>query len=239
MQPQKQNAFFKWLNRFGTIGNIAANTISFLTANWGLAVSAVLATFGGLWTTSSTFFHRADVQTIALIFLALFWTYIGFVVLSDRKKPRETRPFHDYRYGLTFEGIFALYNPESPEGEGTLSFAIQLRNFSSGPLKYEIEVFDVIINNRILPRLKKGTFTSIMSRGAGRTSRHQGFKKEDIKDFLDKQVKGTLDLVIVYGHPERDFERRLKMSFELGLLIQSNGPPSYSDTITSESDEPI
>jgi hypothetical protein len=65
---------------------------------------------------------------------------------------------------------------------------IQLRNYS-GPLRYVIEEFDVRIGNRALPRVKKGHLTSIMSRGAGRTSTNVPFRKDDI-NFLGKRTNG-------------------------------------------------
>jgi hypothetical protein len=78
------------------------------------------------------FIQKPEVQFGAMVFLFLLWTWIGLTVLFDRKGPRTTTPHHDYRYGLTFEGIAPFYQPQA--AGGSLGFGVQLRNFSSGPL---------------------------------------------------------------------------------------------------------
>jgi hypothetical protein len=70
-------------------------------------------------------------------------------------------------------------------------------------------------------------------------SKPESFKKEDIVDFIDKEVKGTLDLVINYGHPERPAERQLKMRFDLILWLKTVGTPQFTANITSESHHSI
>lgn len=220
-------------------GRLAQTILVLVSTNWVLVVSAVVAYLSWAFATAQTFVKNQDVQIVAGVFLFFLWTLIGFTVLRDRKKPRTITPHHDYRYGLTFEGIVPFFPIPKKDTDAALSFGISVRNFSSGPLKYTIEVFDVIVDDRVLPKMKKGTLTSIMSRGAGRMSRNQAFSKEKIKDFYGKDVKGTLELAIVYGHPERPPERRLKMTFELTIGMREGELPVYADNIVSESDEPI
>lgn len=223
----------------GWVGRLVQTVIVLVTTNWVVVLSVILAYLSWLISQAQSFVKNEDVQTVALVFLFFLWTLIGLTVLRDRRKPREVTPHQDYRYGLTFEGVVPFYLPESAGGDGSLGFGVQLRNWSSGPLRYEVQIFEVILNDRILPRVKKGLLKSTMARGAVRTSKPENFKKETITDFIDKEVKGTLDIVIDYGHPERPLERQLKMSFDLALLLRNVGTPQFSANIASESDLPL
>lgn len=156
------------------------------------------------------------VHTAILVFLSILWTAIGITYLVDRRKPRLVATRYDYRYGLTFEGITPFYQPDDPEG--VLGFGINVRNFTSGPIRYVVEVLDIRIGTRALPKVDKGKLTSIVQRGAGRTSTTKPFSANDIKDFTGQRVQGTATLSIVYGHPESEPVRRLSM--EMGIVIQ-------------------
>jgi|GEM_PF-2348029 len=228
----------KAANRFGGVGTFIANILVFISTNWWVVMAAFVAVFTAIWETSLQFAQRQEVQTFVWVFLALLWTHIGLAVLRDRRRPTVITPHQDYAHGLTFEGISWLYQPHIEQV--ALVFALQFRNNSSGPIKYDIEVFDIKIGNRTLPDFPQGSFTSVMPRGGGRIARHSAFSRDDIKDFMGKEVAGTLKFGAVYGHPEKAPERRLKMSFSLHLSIQGDGAlAGCADLITSESDEVI
>ena len=100
---------FGRLRRLGPVGGIVANALTFLTTNWPVALSVVAAIGAGAidWV-------RALVSNVAFIaavatFLAVLWTIVGITVLLDRRRPRSTKPYIDYRYGLTFEGLIPRY----------------------------------------------------------------------------------------------------------------------------------
>jgi hypothetical protein len=96
------------------------------------------------------------------------------------------RAHHDYRYGLVFDGFQFNYLSTDvlfPDA-GLLSFAIQFRNFSPGPIKYMVESFDVRIGTRALP--KPPQINGFLARGSGRTSRYRGFLKANSRNFTDK-----------------------------------------------------
>lgn len=230
---------FTWLRGFGPIGTFIANAIVFLTASWGIVMSAALGIFAAIDGSAYDIANNPHVQVGVGTFVAVLWTYIGFIVIADRRKPRVTRPYQDYHYGLTFEGLIPTYEPSNEEG--ALQFGIQLRNYSSGPIRYTIEYFDVRIGSRSLSKFKKATLTSFMPRGAGRVSSNMPFKKDDIKEFTGKRVSGTVECAITYGHPEMSPARRLKTVINIVLMFKENDPPQlgFASDIVEESDEPI
>jgi hypothetical protein len=227
----------KTLRNWGPLGTLAANVLAVLTGNWGVAVSVTLGILAGAWTTALEFAQRPSVQVGFAVFLASLWTLIGFAALRDRKRPRVTRPAQDYEYGLTFEGVPVHYDKNVPHA--ALSWGILLRNFLPHPIQYEVERFDVRFGKRSLPPVEKGKLRGYLPRGAGRMSRNVPFDAEDIKDFMGREVKGTIDLAIVYGHPERPPVRRLRMCFDITLDFKTiEGKLGYSESIVSEKDEP-
>ena len=141
-------------------------------------------------------------------------------------------------YGLTWEGLVPIFNPK---GEEPLQFGIQLRNFSSGPIRYHIEKFQVLIGDRTSPIGKPVRPTNFLPRGGARLYRTQAFKRESLKEFFGKKTTGTVEFSIAYGHPDMPPVRRLKMTLEINLEFSLNGEPplGFSDGIIEESDEPI
>src|SRR4051812_26225740 len=89
------------------------------------------------------------------------------------------------------------------------------------------------------PPVEEGKLKGYIPRGGARISRNVPFDRDDIKEFFGKVVKGTIDLAIIYGHPEKPPVRRLKMGFDITLdFTDKEGKMGYSENITSEKDEP-
>jgi hypothetical protein len=227
---------FPWLRSSGGIGTFITNTIVLLTTNWTLVVSAALAIFVALVGWAYDIASNPHVQVGVGTFVAALWTCIGLVVLADRRKPRIIRAYQDYQYGLTFEGLLPIY--DSSRDEGALQFGCQLRNYSSGPLRITMEQFDVRIGTRSLPKLKKGSLTSFLPRGAARVSNNVPFKKDDIKEYMGKRVAGTVEFKILYGHPEQSPVRRLAMELEIFMIFNENSL-GFNASIIEEIDEQI
>jgi len=237
MERLLMQSIVKFLRGLGSFGASLANALVFLTTSWVLVMSALGSLWIGLSDWGVNFIHNPNVQAVATVFLVVLWSAIGILVLIDRQRPRITRPYQDFQYGLTFEGLVPVY--ESNNEESALQFGIQLRNFSSGPLRYTIEHFDVRIGTRSLPKLKKGTLTAYMPRGAGRVSSNIPFKKDDIKEFMGKRVTGTVEFAVSYGHPEHSPVRQLKMLLDLFLFFNESGPLGFNAAIAEEKDEPF
>jgi hypothetical protein len=163
------------------------------------------------------------------------WTYIGISYIFRRNRPVSFRSYQDYNYGLTFEGVVPLYNPYS---EDMLGFGINFRNFSQGPLAYNVEYFDVTLDTRVLPRFKPATSRLILARGAARQNRQGPFRASDLAHYKDRTVTGEIDFAVSYGPPVGIPVRLLKMRIEITININSNGNVGFGDNIVNESDEP-
>jgi hypothetical protein len=230
----------KWLRGLGPIGSTAADILTFLTNNWVLTMSTIIALWASFTDWAVAMVQNPKVQTAALVFLVLLWTIVGITVLIDRRKPRITKSEHDYRYGLTFEGFVPLINDAAfDKDDSQLRFGISVRNFSSGPIKYTVDELDVRIGNRALPKLKKGELFGFMARGAGRTSASPAFKRGDFKELIGQQLEGTANFSISYGHPELPPVRRLLIVMTIVLHIPESGIPGFGTNILEETDQAL
>ncbi len=84
------------------------------------------------------------------------------------------------------------------------------------------------------PVLNEGGFLPLMGH---RVYRHPPFKKEDIKDLFGKKLDGSIEIHIVYGDPDSDYIRRLKMKLDISLRLDESG--AIADLIREEIDEPV
>ncbi len=204
----------------------------------GTAVGIV----GTIFDSAVDFFSRDDVRVFITLFLTTLWTTIGLLWLRDRLKPRVTTPYHDYRWALIFEGLKPAWDRLI---SGRLNFVLQIRNFGSGPLKYKVEQFDVQIGSRTPPKRKKGELVGFLQRGAGKMLGTNSFNKDEIGDFYcNPPCNGTADIIIIYGEPDKEPERRFSLSLDLALginEIEEGKPPVilWQCDIREERDEPI
>jgi hypothetical protein len=133
-----------------------------------------------------------------------------------------------------------MLNAQFDKDDSELGFGIQLRNFSSGPIKYTVEEFDLRIANRALPKIPKGSLFGFMARGAGRTSFSPAFKRSDFKELLGRRLEGTANFAMTYGHPESPPARKLSISMAVYLEITIEaGPIGFGGSILDESDQPL
>jgi hypothetical protein len=124
-------AEIKWLKKFGSAGNFISTLVTLVTANWGIALSAAAAVAAVVWTQLTSIVENQRVQIGIGVFLAVLWTIVGITALIDRKRPRKVQTHHDYRYGLTFEGISPNFTPPSSglPNAGGIGFAIRTQKF--------------------------------------------------------------------------------------------------------------
>jgi hypothetical protein len=209
------------LQRLASWLSTGANLV---TTPWGAVVTAIDG-FG-----ASLAVAMADWGPKALVFI---WTFVGFMVavaclvwLFTRRQPLITQPYQDYRYGLTFNGANALFNPVT----GTLQLGLAFINHAAGPIKYTIEHFDVRLESRALPRYVKGHLNAYLPRGGAKMSVSTAFAKNEIAEFFGKSVSGTAEASVSYGHPEKAPERLLKLNLILSMHISQGTPnPTTGD----------
>jgi hypothetical protein len=211
-----------------------------LTTPWAIVVGSIIATIVAALTTGLVWLEKPSVHAVAFTFVVVLWTWIALVLLATRKQ----KDAKLLRYGITFEGVVPNLAPNSTEH--LLQIGVALRNFTQAPLKYTIEVFDVQIDSRTLPKYKKDSLSAVLSRGAQRISSNISFKYDHLKEFLGKRVEGTMELHLRYGDADKTPVRRLKMSFSLILEFPVLPPVDgqipnfgFSAAIIDESDEPL
>ncbi|MDO8813358.1 MAG: hypothetical protein Q7J38_15190 [Gallionella sp.] len=150
-------------------------------------------------------------------------------------KPMVVRSSEDYSYGLGYEGVGIGFDEKNDDS--TLQVSVKLGNVSRAPLRYKVERFDVVVGDRTIANanyVNQGGFLPLMGH---REYRYPSFKKEAIKDFLGKRLDGSIEIHIIYGHPDHDFVRRMKMKIDISLRLDEL--PGISDIIREEIDEPV
>lgn len=230
-------AFNKWLRGLGDMGGYLATAVALLTTSWVLVVTVLISLWaaGSQW--ASSFVQKPSTHVFVFVFLTILWTSIGILYLRDRKKPREVTAAHDYRYGLTFEGLFPTYTPQHEDA--ALGFSIQMRNFCPGPIRYDVLTFDIRIGTRSLPKVRKGQLFGYMARGGAKSSSNVPFKKDEITEFVGKRAAGTAEMVITYGHPEDGPSRLLQITMDLIVELHADNTLGFSGNILEEKDTPF
>ena len=233
----------KSLRALGPIGSFIANILSALTTNWVVTMTTLISIYAGASDWVVDFTQNPNVRAAIFVFLVLLWTYIGLTFLVDRRRPRLSTPYPDYRYGLVFEGFSPLFTPldAALPHPGSLMFAIVVRNFSSAPIKYSLDSYDLRIGSRTTDKFT-AVVTAYLARGSARNTRGAGFLGGVLDEFFGKgDTKGTADFAISYGPPDGPPVRRLRVSLELHIAFPKDGVGQlgYADAILSEIDEPI
>lgn len=209
-------------------------------------MTAAIATIFFVLTDCIKWLESPYAHTIILVFVAILWTYIGFVWLRTRRSPLEIFPKRDVQYGITFEGVSALF--DARHEENGLQLSVGVRNYLPTPLKYKVEFFELRIETRSMKT--ENAETIFLSRGAGRAYNGPNFKVSHIQEFYGRRPEGKLDFSILYGDVEQNFSRRLKMSFKTYFVFPeahtiASTPPNFpipigfNSTIEKESDEPL
>jgi hypothetical protein len=229
----------KWLSQLGGFGTFIATVITLLTTNVVLVVSTILAIVAALWTNAAWFFQLPAVHIGAGVFLTILWTGIGVTALVDRRKAHRVRLERDYSYGLTFEGITP--NIDLLNDETWFSVGLQLRNYSQAPIQYRVTEFDIRIGTRALPKPDK-VLTGYLARGSGKTISPSKFSKDEMREFFGRRMKGSAEIKVIYGHPQENPERQLKLRCDLTVHFPGGDGPHYpfawGADIVGEDDEP-
>lgn len=221
----------RWLRSLGPLGSFLANIIALLATNWGVVVSAVIGATTGIWALASDWVQNSRVQSAVIVFLVLFWTYIGFVVLRSQRKPTSVRVYHDYAYALAFEIANPLIDPDKP---GFIMANFSFRNVGAGPAKCLMEDMRVILDGRTADHPITVSREFIVPRGTAKAYRSAAIPWDQTRTRLE----GTADITLLYGHPDIGYERKLRLKFELGVGIQNGAPVALTAGIISEIDSP-
>lgn len=225
----------KRLRPFGKAGELAAAGVTLLDANWGIAMTAILAFITGWWTVAFDFVQQPRIYVGALVFLVLLWTLIGILMLRDRGRPIRTQGVQRLEHSLVWNGF--LFVHDANDDDHFYQIGVAFTNHSGNALKYQIEQFDVIIEKRFVNVREEKNTSGIIPFASGRTYWCNAYKKEDVVSFVDKKVKGSIELAMMYGPHNGKFQRRLKIKVEGYFIIGVHG--AMADRLVSESEEDI
>ncbi len=228
----------------GWLANAVGWVATVFPGVWVAVLTAAGVTIVAFWAVSIRWLESPEVHTAVFVFLASLWTVIGLLAIADRRKPIETSPKKDFRYGLTFEGLFANFDPT--QEAACLQIGANLRNYSPSALRYEIENFIAKIDTRTI---ESGPLPAVfMPRGAGRSTHNLPFRLGHVKEFFGTRIEGTVTFSIAYGDVDGQLSRRLKMSLqtyfafptEEGVRLFPQVPIilGFNHSISKESDEP-
>lgn len=217
--------------------NLLLGTGIGIVANWGLIVSILVGLWAYFWGNSVQIIHSPDVQFGVVVFLVALWTYIGISTVARRNKAQLIRSEHSISYGLTFLTINPIF--QKRDDGYSLQFEVMVQNFTAGPIKFSVEKFTTILDNRTLPEPEENKASIFMPRGALRGSRNVPFQNKDLKDLIGKQVKGRIEISLLYGHVEGKMERRLIEKLDVYVEMNENGTIGLANVIVGERDEPF
>ena len=167
-----------------------------------------------------------------LTFTAGIWAWNGVSWARNQKRPPSARISFDYSYGLALDSI--QLGMDDTKEDAAFQIGLNLRNATSGALKYHVEEFDVILNNRTIANpifTNKGT---VIPRDSRPVFYYPPFDKRTLQE-LRPRAEGILKYTILYGHPESAYVRKAKKRLRLSVRLDHS--PGVAYVIESESDE--
>ncbi len=224
----------KILSWIGAAITFIATVATLATTPWGLIVTTALAAGVASWDWAYQVVQNPRVNAAVWVFLALYWTCIGAVVLRHLKNPRSVRIFHDYAYALSPENLLLNLDPSMPN-KIILNFGF--RNVGAGPIKMHVEELRVILDGRTEDHPDTVGRDVLIPRATWK-----GYRSPAIpRDLTREEIKGTADIVVLYGHPELGYERKFHIRYEVGIQFPKSFPveqPIFGSGILLESDSP-
>ncbi len=213
----------------------AFNVAGGLIGSWGAIMSA-LASVGTLalayWQWGTQYGYVPILLAGLFASAGTIWVINGVVWLRRQRRPGRQRTTFDYSFGLALTGLYLGHDTESDESN--LQLGLNLFNAAPGPLRYEVESFDVVIGDRTIARPNFANRGAILSRGCGAQFFYQPFARNMVPD---RRTQGVIRYSIKYGHPEFGFSRRSKK--ELDVTMRGGEKPWVVYITRFESDEEI
>ena len=230
----------KWLRTLDKTGSTVGWVIAIIESKitWVLVVSAFIGSLTSLWTTVFEFFNNRHTQIAIGVFIASLWTYIGIRVLRSSQEVVRVTTAPDYRYCLNPEGFQLFIDPKGTDL--ALNVGFLFRNVGNWPVRFRVEKFQLLIEDRTCPEPEK-LIELIIPRIGVRLIRSGAFKK----DVLNKDRNtGTLDVAVIYGPPEGDPVRRYrfkaKLQFAFPKDVEGNVvAAAIGEEVSTEEDTPI
>ncbi len=207
--------------------------IASIVANWTVVLSAVAAALFGFWTWSAEHAYLPVALVVLGSFCASIWALNGIIWLRRQSRPSAARIAFDYSYGVTLDEVSPSHDPGNEKN--CLEFRFLIRNVAPGPLKYNAERIDVIVDDRIKTARN---ITGTLPRDAKIQLKVGGFEKNVVDGFKER-LSGSYEYTIAYGHPDDEYSRKTKKKIHFDLIKKEGKIVAAPWNILEESDEPI
>jgi hypothetical protein len=186
------------------------------------------------------------VYCTAAIFLFLWWTYIGIVILKNQNIIRTVRVVRNYAHTLITDpgwtaGV-AKYPPNHLEhaNKDALQLFCQFRNVHNEPLRVRIEDIRVVLDGRSCDDFASKRDDVIIS-PFGTKNINCGAVVWDVQK---RHLLGTTSIKLIYGPVEGNFERIFILRNKIQIMINpENAPPGAAQSsllaeLVEEKDQP-
>jgi hypothetical protein len=233
-----------WLARAWTwVGHLRlmvwlVGAIVAVATNWTILTSLVFAIVTAVWAWAIQWGSFPVFLFTFGVFSTSIWLLNGLIWFYRQRRPSQQRISFDYSYGLALEQIYPALDLGNLEN--TLEMRLVIRNVANGPLRYEIDKFQFIVEDRFVNATIK---TSVIPRLMSTTIfPGAGFKKDAYEQFQERTT-GRLEYLIKYGHPEFPLSWKSEKTIELHLFKKADdqGNPGVNLVwiIANEKDEPL
>ena len=121
----------------------------------------------------------------------------------------------DYAYSLGLQGIHLAYDDSVTPAP--LQLGLVLANVAEGPIKYEVDQFEVVIEDRAIAHPVFKSRGGVILRSMSTIYFYPPFAQElpEGRDHLN----GVIRFAIRYGHPEIGFLRTMKKEVSFSLRL--------------------
>lgn len=154
----------------------------------------------------------------------------GLVLYILRTKRKFT---FNYAYGLALAGLHLGYDDSM--NPPAVQLGLVLANATEYPIKYEVEQFEVVIENRAIGQPGFKTRGGVIASRMTGTYFYPSFNKE-LPEGRD-HLTGVIRFTILYGHPEIGFFRKVKKELTVSLRLGDKAGIVW--LLEKESDEGI
>lgn len=181
-------------------------------------------------------------QTGALVAVGITAALFFFGVVSAAKRvwEKERAKVGAFHYGLMVESI--QLSLDHTNKQNTLEVRPLFKNTTSSPLRYLVELMESEINHhhaRVTATSVSKDRGNIIAPNSTQTFLvSAGLTARQYKE-MPTRTAGRLELSVVYGHPDREFERRMRKEAKIDVFKRRKGQIAWNFVWVLEKDEPF
>jgi len=208
---------------FSVLGNASSGITVWQAAGPVGVVMLTVAT--AFWGWAASWGYLPVFLAAAFIFVSTLWSWIGILMLLDRKKPITpvaTSLIRDCSWGLEIGNIVLNHDPSNNINRWRFFFNIHSKN--SNPLRFIIEECRIIINMRVA-NVDTSNFKSVSIITSNDTKQFS-IGRFGVGEFEHLgSATGSIYLKINYGHPDDGYSRSMVRSYDVECSYSGTLPP--------------